>query len=136
MRTYFLFFCLFFALQANAQLSLQVTNVPQYYTPIFDDIYVAGTFNNWNPKDSTAKLVYNGTTWSMSFQLTVGQNYEYKFTRGSWATVETKADGSFLPNRNYTFNGGVPIQSHTIAGFQDTYSSNTHTGNSGVKMMN
>lgn len=128
-----LFLC--FATWIQAQITFNLTNTPAYYTPILDDIYVAGTFNNWNPADPAAKLIYNGSTWSLSLQLTVGQTYEYKFTRGSWASVESKADGSYLPNRSYTFNGGALVQNHSIAGWTDTYASGTHTATSGVKMM-
>ena len=131
--TCLLFF--YFAFVAQAQITFKITDAPAYYTPILDDIYIAGTFNNWNPADPAAKLIYNGSTWSLSLPLVAGQTYEYKFTRGSWASVEAKADGSYLPNRSYTFNGGGLLQNHTIASWTDTYASGTHTATSGVKMM-
>jgi len=46
-------------------------------------VSVAGSFNNWNPKEHPMKKGRNGT-WSTQLSLTPG-TYEYKFVvDGSW----------------------------------------------------
>ncbi|MBL0054423.1 MAG: hypothetical protein IPP29_24535 [Bacteroidetes bacterium] len=31
----------------NAQLTIILDSVPRYYTPLFDSVYIGGSFNNW-----------------------------------------------------------------------------------------
>lgn len=104
---------------AHAQLTLRVTQVPAN-TPANDPVYVAGTFNNWNPVAAGYQLTKVGTIYSLTFPVSVRGPIEFKLTRGSWATVETTASGSPLPNRTYT----VPATGATqldvqVAGWDD-----------------
>jgi len=79
----------------SAQLRLVVTSIPAN-TPPGANIYVAGTFNNWNPGDSTKILTPLGNgRYEIVLMPPVGQ-VKYKFTRGSWAAVEGNANGGYL----------------------------------------
>jgi metallo-beta-lactamase class B len=104
--------------QAFAQLTLKVTGVPDN-TPSDADIYVAGSFQNWNPKNPNYLLTNNGNnTWQITINPPAGQ-LKYKFTRGSWATVEGNANGGFLPDRTLNYNGSPTTVEVQILSWED-----------------
>ncbi len=63
-----------------------------------NEINLVGSFNNWLPADAKMLLQKDGDKRSISLQLLKGK-YQYKFTRGSWHTVEVAANGSNIENR-------------------------------------
>ncbi|MBU0763852.1 MAG: T9SS type A sorting domain-containing protein [Bacteroidetes bacterium] len=93
----------------NAQVTVKIDTVPRYYTPLLDDIYIAGDFNGWNAGDQAYKLTKSGNVYSIQLNLLQGAYVEYKFTRGDWSSVETQTDGTFLPNRNFTVQQGMTV---------------------------
>ncbi len=60
-----------------------------------DTLYIAGSFNGWNPRDPHFSFREGGF---LQINLPAG-SYEYKITRGSWGKVECKTDGSGMANR-------------------------------------
>ena len=113
-----LLFCWFLSFSVQGQLTVTVTSVPGG-TPTEDTLYIAGNFNGWNPGLETYALTHEGSgSYSITFTPSPG-TLEYKFTRGSWATVEGNASGGYIPNRTYTYNGGVQNTTVTIAGWED-----------------
>lgn len=112
------FFLLGVASALQAQLTLLVKSIP-VNTPPGAKIYVAGTFNNWNPGDTTKILTPLGNgQYSITLTPPVGQ-VRYKFTRGSWATVEGNANGGFLPDRVWNYNGQPTTLELTILSWED-----------------
>jgi predicted alpha/beta superfamily hydrolase len=102
----------------HAQLTINITSVPST-TPQGESIYIAGNFNSWDPGNTDYILDdHQNGTYSITFSPNPG-TLEFKFTRGSWATVEGNAQGGFVPNRTFTYNGGVQSTSVTIAGWED-----------------
>ena len=90
---------------AQAQVTFKITAVPAN-TPATATLYIAGTFNSWNPGSAAHALTRNTDG---SYQITLpaaAGTLEYKFTRGSWASVETNAANGSVPNRSYTFGSG------------------------------
>src|SRR6267378_5143959 len=86
------------AAPAQYKLVMRVNSLPS--NPATDVIYVSGNFNNWNPKDELCKFKKDADgKFSISFPNVPANNYEYKFTKGSWETVETTADGKNIANR-------------------------------------
>ncbi len=80
-----------------------------YFTPN-SDIYFASNYNGWNPCNDAFKLVKEDTgVFSLSVSLPRGFPLEYKFTRGSWLTVEKGVKGEEIPNRTL-----VVLQDTTI----------------------
>lgn len=100
---------------------LKVESLPSY-TPFNDSIYVVGDFNAWNPEDPNYRLQQIGNNYFVEIQSTA---FNYKFTRGSWASVEGNANGDFKPDRTYTTADGDTV-SITIESWEDL-----HTGSGG-----
>lgn len=103
-----LLFLIFLPLPAAAQLHLAVTQLPAS-TPPGDSIYVVGSFNGWNPGDPAFKLVADTAGYLRTTLPPGSGTVEFKFTRGSWATVEGTASGSYIPNRTYTYGNGDTV---------------------------
>lgn len=104
-HSFSLFLLLLLGSTAWGQLTLRVTDIPNN-TPPGDDIYVAGNFNGWDPGNA-AYIMENqgGEVYEITFSPAPGA-LQFKFTRGSWQTVEGNAGGGFLPNRTYNYSGG------------------------------
>jgi predicted alpha/beta superfamily hydrolase len=103
---------------AHAQLTLKVTSIP-VNTPPGASIYVAGTFNNWNPGDATKVLTPLGNgQYSITLNPPAGE-VKYKFTRGNWQTVEGNAAGSYLPDRVFHYSGQPTTVELTILSWED-----------------
>lgn len=115
-----------------AQVTITVADIPTYYTPLLDTLYIAGTFNNWNPGDPAFILQDNGNgTYSTTVTAPLNSTVEYKFTRGDWPRVETQANGSFLPNRTFTYTGSGTI-TDTIQNWDDLSGPHTAVGNTHI----
>ncbi len=86
-----------------------------------DDIYVAGNFNGWNPKDENYKLKpFAGSRKSIVLKDMPAGTYAFKFTRGGFDKVECAADGRDISDRILEVNNDVN-QEITIAGWKDDY---------------
>ena len=52
-----------------------------------NEIFLAGTFNNWNPGDSSYKLITLDATHKYIILKNIpAGKYSFKFTRGNWET--------------------------------------------------
>lgn len=70
--------------------------------PFVDQIYLAGSFNNWQPGALAIPHVGNGI-YAQIVKWPLGKRVEYKFTRGpSWETVEKGFYGDEIRNRVFT----------------------------------
>ncbi|NTV84196.1 MAG: T9SS type A sorting domain-containing protein, partial [Bacteroidales bacterium] len=74
-------------------------------------IYIAGNFNGWNPGDPAYVLSKNeDQKWFFTSAVAPeGTLIEFKFTRGSWETVEKGPGGEEIPNRQFTFGNGDTV---------------------------
>lgn len=102
--TLFFVFSIFLSQNFAQKLTINVVSVPEN-TDSLDNIYLAGNFNNWNPGDPDFVLTKkeNGT-YFITFSPPVG-NLQYKFTRGSWTSVEGGSQGEEIQNRTLLFTG-------------------------------
>lgn len=74
-------------------------------------IYIAGTFNNWNPADPAYKLTpQSDMRWRIEMPRPAAGPIKFKFTRGSWALEELKADLSAPGDRTL-----APIDASKLA---------------------
>ena len=100
-----------------AQLTLHITAVPTN-TPNGATLYMAGNFNAWNPSATPLQPNADGS-YSITINPSIGL-LEYKFTRGTWNSVEGNESGSYLPNRTYNYTGGVQtINNLQVATWED-----------------
>ncbi len=88
-------------LAAQSTVTFHVT-VPGA-TPAGDVVYVTGDFQAWNPASPASALTKQPDgTWTIALTLAAGAPAQFKFTRGSWATVEKGASGEEIANRTLT----------------------------------
>ncbi len=114
----FAFFLTFQIGFSQYNLKLVVTTVA---TKVEEDIYVAGNFNNWNPKDPNYKLKpFAGGRKAIVIKDLSAGNYALKFTRGSWDKVECEGDGRDIEDRVVEVNGDVALDC-TVKGWKDNY---------------
>lgn len=77
---------------------LEITQLPSYH-PAGSDIYMAGSFNGWNPHDEKFKFNKDDKGhYFLNISLLEG-SYEYKLTRGGWDKGECRAGGATYGNR-------------------------------------
>ena len=77
-----------------------VLQVPEE-TPEDEDIFVTGDFNAWNTSNPLYKLK-RGEDGKYRITLALeSHDCEFKFTRGTWQTVECKQDGNEVKNRSW-----------------------------------
>lgn len=106
------------ASSASAQLTLRLTSTAP--VPPGRVVHVAGSFNAWNPS-ATALAADSAGHWSVTLPNDVRGNIEFKFTLGSWATVETTASGGDVANRSFTIpNSDAARLDVTVAGWHDS----------------
>jgi predicted alpha/beta superfamily hydrolase len=124
------------AARADAQLTIRVSGVPAG-TP--DTVYVAGTFNGWDPADSVARLVRRDDgAYAVTLPAQVRGAVEFKFTRGGWETVELDSAGEGVPNRTFIVPAtGAATYTGTVARWQDpaTRPPVAHTASASVAIL-
>jgi alpha-glucosidase len=83
-----------------AQVTMVITELPNGSEE--DTIYISGNFEEW----SGGSEKYQLKKLNDNFTITLDESQpviEFKFTKGSWDSVELNADGSNKENRTYSF---------------------------------
>ena len=130
----FLIFSLCIGLSSFAiDLTITLTSIPTS-TPVSDQIYICGSFNNWAVGDAASimQVQQNGTRQIVLTN--VSGTIEFKFNRGNWDTPEGTTVSGFLPNRTYNTANGATLNL-TIAGWEDLPSGGTSTANANVQIL-
>ncbi len=123
--------CFIFVSPVFGQVTIRVTQTPEKYTPLLDDLYFACDFNNWAPSSPDFKMNRIGNDWSITVNPTAN-NFQYKITRGAWPTVEVGANGASIANRAAANSSGATLNI-TVGDWEDTRG--THTGNQLVNIL-
>ncbi len=98
--------------------TIRLTSVPAG-TPAGAGIYVAGSFNGWNPGDSAFRLTRRGDAYEIGLPASIRGPIEFKFTLGSWETVELSATGGDVSNRTFTVPpSGAASYTGTVAAWR------------------
>ena len=100
-----------------AQLTIRVTSLPAG-TPADAQVFVAGSFNGWQPAASGYALKRAGKEFVITLPSTVRGPIEFKFTLGAWERVETNAAGGDVANRTFTVPAHATTLTATIAGWR------------------
>jgi hypothetical protein len=102
------------------ELTFQVT-VPAGTT---GTVFVTGNLavlGEWQDGGGVPLTDAGGNRWSGTVE--VGRDatqVEYKYTRGSWATVEKGSDCSELPNRQVAITGAKTATTDTVLAWRDS----------------
>ncbi|RAR48927.1 alpha/beta hydrolase-fold protein [Flavobacterium lacus] len=134
MKKFLLLFISIFSITFYGQVTLRITSIPGN-TPTGATIYLAGNVNGWNPSDSNSVMQPDGFG---AYQLIIPEGsgtVEYKFTRGSWPTVEGNVSGGFLPNRTFAFTGSPQTLTLTIQSWEDITGGNNSTAAANVQIL-
>jgi predicted alpha/beta superfamily hydrolase len=103
----------------QSSISLRVVALPST-TPDGAELYVAGDFNGWDPRDPATRLVpHDDGTLAVRIGARLGDTLQLKLTRGSWDSVETQLDGEELPNRQCTVRADGQQLEVEVASWRD-----------------
>ena len=105
--------CLCFQTSIFCQLTIQVNSIPAN-TPAEDDIYIAGNFNGWNSGSNDYILTENNGIYTITINPSPGL-VEFKFTRGSWESVEGNENGGF---QGFSLSYSAPNDAEAERAFQ------------------
>ncbi|HYO23284.1 MAG TPA: alpha/beta hydrolase-fold protein [Flavisolibacter sp.] len=100
---------LLFTINLDAQYKVQFVfrKLPAYHKKT-DTVFLAGSFNRWNPRNTKFSCANCGEKSGITIDLQKGM-FEYKFTHGSWDAVETGAEGFPTENRMVTVERDTTI---------------------------
>lgn len=128
-------FVITFLSALKAQVTFVVQSLPAY-TPVTDSLYIAGSFNGWEPGSAAHMLHKNAQgKWAITLDAQAsGTTIKFKFTRGSWATVEKGASGEEISDRSYTFGGAANVDV-SILNWADNSGGGNSTAASNVKII-
>ncbi|NRA68330.1 MAG: hypothetical protein HRU19_27850 [Pseudobacteriovorax sp.] len=103
-----------------AENLLRIIKVPSN-TPSDASLYLAGTLNNWSPAhvDYQLKRADDGSYSILLDEDILTKGFQYKFTRGTWDTVEKDADGKELEDRVYLPGRDIVLTDLEIASWAD-----------------
>ena len=125
------------AAPARAGLTIRLS-VPAG-TPESAGVYVAGTFNNWDPAAPGYRLSAEGRgRYVIALPDSVRGPVEFKFTLGSWEAVELDSAGGGVPNRTFVVpDTGAATYAGTVGRWQDprTIAPRAHTARPTVTVL-
>ncbi len=86
-------------------VTIKVISIPAN-TPTDASIFIAGSFNGWNCLDPDYKMSVQ-TDGTYQCEIKSGMDrFEYKFSRGTWASAEARWDGGLRSNREFIAEEG------------------------------
>lgn len=119
--------CVFSQYRTRIIVSASPTSLP---------VFMAGSFNNWNPGDGKWQLTKNNDgTFIIELNALSAGNYEFKFTQGSWSSVETTSDGHDVSNRSISLTSDTTLY-FTVAAWKKAASAmKSHTASKNVQVI-
>lgn len=114
------------------RLRLRIAELPPNHGS--DSLFVAGSFNGWHPARDGIKPA-SGDSATIDFELPGGE-YQFKFTRGSWQSVEAAGNGANVENRHITLTQDT-IVAVSVAAWKDDFKaiSAPHTASRNVRII-
>ena len=93
--------------QHNVRFS--IASLPNF-TPSDSSLYLAGSFNGWNPQDKNFRFQKDSKGNYFLETKLADVMHEFKVTRGSWTKVECKKDGGDIQNRFLKLSTDTSVQ--------------------------
>lgn len=124
-RPFFILVFFLFTATAKGQFKVEVVldQSPQQHQK--DAVYITGAFNKWAPDDKAflKNRVINDKQVFTINDVKPGL-FEFKFTRGSWITLESTKDGRLVAPRKAIISKDTTIHV-TIEGWRDNFPAST-----------
>lgn len=109
-RALLFFFVLYSSYSVQSQvLRIEIVSKPQQHSS--DTLFIAGSFNNWNP--SSKYFIFQKSDNGKEYIELKGMPQgivEYKITRGGWNSTEVSSAGSAIFNRILNLRGDTTVQ--------------------------
>lgn len=107
---------MFIPFTSIGQVTFIAGNIPAN-TPPDESLYIAGSFNNWQPGNQDFVLHKNAQgKWEITLEpQAAGTTIKFKFTRGSWETVEKGANGEEISDRTFTYGNGDTVNVNILS---------------------
>lgn len=105
--------------QNGKKLTFIITDLP-LLNVASSTFYLAGNFNNWNPKNEIFKFETNKQSQPQLTLLLTVSTINFKVTKGSWDQVECSSNGKNLNNRSLKLVNDTTIYLK-IAAFSDQF---------------
>lgn len=103
---------------SQQKVRIEINSLPGNL-PTDSSIFIAGSFNGWNPINKDFRFIKTGKGYFLELSLNSG-SYEYKITRGSWDKVECSKDGLERQNRILNVEADTTI-TLAIEGWKDAF---------------
>lgn len=103
---------------AQQKIRIELNSLPADHPPAAD-IFIAGSFNGWNPQNKNYQFQKEGDKYFLVLSLNSG-SYEFKLTRGGWDKVECAKDGKEIGNRTLKVDVDEKIEL-TVEGWKDKF---------------
>ncbi len=119
---------------AQYKVVITITSLPSNRPT--ERVYLAGSFNQWNPASEDFRMQINSQDrYAILINDLPADEYEFKFTQGSWNKVETTNDGKPIANRRIRIMSDT-VLNLAIEGWADGKpTERKHTSNAQVKIM-
>jgi len=119
---------------AQYKVIIRINSLPG--SSVTESIYVAGNFNGWNPKDEQFKLKKESDgKFAITIPNVAAGDYEFKFTRGGWETVETTVEGRQVANRTLKLMSDTTLNLDIDGWSQGKPKQIPHSANSQVQIL-
>jgi len=124
------------SLASQQKVRIEITSLPAN-APSSSSIFIAGSFNSWNPQHQNFQFQKNDKGYFLDLSLNAG-SYEYKITRGGWDKVECSKEGKDIGNRTLKVAADENIEIN-IEGWKDLFGSSSQpkksTANKNVRII-
>ena len=119
-KTFFFFIITLLNLFVTAQqkIRIEINSLPSN-NPTNSSIFIAGSFNSWNPANKGFQFQKNEKGYFLELSLNAG-SYEYKITRGGWDNVECSKEGKDISNRTLRVDANANVEI-LIEGWKDLF---------------
>ena len=137
-KTFFFFVITLLNLSVTAQqkIRFEIDSLPSN-NPANSSIFIAGSFNSWNPQNKDFQFQKNENGYFLELSLKAG-SYEYKITRGGWDKVECTKEGKDVGNRTLKVDANINVEV-SIEGWKDLLTSSSQpkksTANKNVRII-
>ena len=103
----------------SAQVTIIVESLPTE-TPDNASIFISGSFEGWSGGKKEYRLEHKNDAYSITLPQ-MSENIQFKFTQGSWESVECSKKGQAVDNRTYAFNQPNDTINVKIAGWTNLF---------------